>query len=234
MQFKTAYQIADQDTFPIITREIRKHKIVVLRATQKQLEQLASVAKEIQSRGLPSNLVCRKLPGKMGHGIFLHPDAKPIPKGAVIAPYAGIVSISPQQGTDTSDYIFELLGKFPLSKEEQSLFSKELPYHPRRHYSLNLDALKKGNFTRFINHSEKPNIVAHLMRTPPNQLGIPPSPLQIIYFAEKKILPGEQLLVCYEDGEKSYWGALAIKPVPVDPQTFRLDRNLNVISQVEI
>ncbi len=149
----------------------------------------------------------------------------------MIAPYAGIVSISPQQDTDESDYIFELIGKFPLSWKEQVLFSKQLPYHSRRHYSINLDALEEGNFTRFINHSEKPNIVAHLMRTPPNELGVPPSPLQVVYSAEKKILPGEQLLVCYEDGEKSYWAPLAIKPVPVDPsQTFQLDRSLKILS----
>ena len=167
----------------------------------------------------------------MGHGIFLHPDADPVPKGRVISAYAGEISIVPHDHADDSAYIFEMIAGMHLTKEEQKLLDKQLSYHPKRRYSLNLDALKKGNFTRFINHSETPNVVAHLVRIPANDFGLETSPMQIVYFAKKTILPGEQLLVCYEDGEGTYWGALKVKPVPVTPRTFHLNGSLEIHSK---
>ncbi len=229
MKFKLPCQVGDQNISGIISREIKKQKIGVLRASKKDLKEIAAVSEEIRKQGLPKYLVCKKLPQGLGHGIFLHPEAKPIPKGHVIAPYAGELSLDPQNSQeDDSAYVFEMIGDIHLSKKEQLLLDKHHSYHPRRLYSINLDALKKGNFTRFINHSEKPNVVAHLVRIPSNGLDLAPSPLQIIYFAKKTILPGEQLLVCYEEGEKSYWGSLKIKPVPVTPKSFQLNRSLQL------
>lgn len=228
MKFKLPCQVGDQSISAIISREIKKQKIRILRASQRHLKEIAEVSEEIKKLGLPKYLVCKKLPGDFGHGIFLHPEAKPIPKGHVIAPYAGEVSLAPQNSHDDSSYVFEMIADIHLSKKEQLLFDKHHAYHPRRLYSVNLDALKKGNFTRFINHSEKPNVVAHHVRIPSNDLGLTPAPLQIIYFAKKTIHPGEQLLVCYEDGEKSYWGSLKTKPIPVSPKTFQLNRSLQI------
>jgi hypothetical protein len=85
---------------------------------------------------------------------------------------------------------------------------------------LDLDAHKVGNFTRFINHSAKPNVEAHFLRIPKNSLGIAPSLFEIVYIASKTIRPGEQLLVCYEGDDNSYWGALRIKPFAMTPRTF--------------
>lgn len=228
MKFKLPNQVGDQGLFGIISREIKNQKIFVARASKTHLKQIAEISRRIQQDGLPEYLVRKRLPQGLGHGIFLHPEAKPILKGQVIAPYAGEVSLVPQKQPDESAYIFELIAEIRLSKQEQSLVNRGLPYHPRRLYSLNLDALKKGNFTRFINHSETPNVVANLMRIPSNELGLVPSPLQIIYFAKKTILPGEQLLVCYEDGEQSYWNSLKLKPVPVSPKTFQLNCALQI------
>jgi hypothetical protein len=87
---------------------------------------------------------------------------------------------------------------------------------------LKVDGFKKGNFTRFINHSEKPNVVAYTLAVPANPYGLVPVPIEVIYFAKKTIYPGEQLLVSYEEGEKCYWGAQAAKPFPMTPKTFRL------------
>jgi hypothetical protein len=228
MRFKLPFQLADPAINGIISREIRKQKISVLRASQKRLKEIAEVCSQVQRSGLPKYLVRKKLPQGLGYGIFLHPAAKPLLKGRVIAPYSGVVSISPKHQPDDSAYVFELIANVRLLKQEQSLFSKGLSYQSNRLYSINLDALKKGNFTRFINHSETPNIIAHLVRIPANDLDLTPSPLQIIYFVKKKILPGEQLLVCYEEGEKSYWTSFKEKPVPVNPQTFRLNHSLKV------
>src|SRR5690606_41421034 len=85
-----------------------------------------------------------------------------------------------------------------------------------------LDARHKGNFTRFINHSENPNLAAYTISVPKNPFGIAPSPIEVVYFAKKKIRPGEQLLVSYEDGAKNYWNRSMGNPFPMTPQTFLL------------
>ncbi len=233
MRFKLPFPLVDQSISALIISEIKKQKLSIPRTSKEVLHQIAKIAEEIKRTGLPKYLVCKKLPRGMGRGIFLHPKAKPLLKGDVIAPYSGIVTVSPQNAPDDSAYIFELIGQFRLSKEEQAHFSKRIPYHPRRLYSVNLDALKRGNFTRFINHSDTPNVVAHQVQIPANPLGLPPCPLQIIYLAKKTIHPGEQLLVCYEAGEKSYWTSADFQPVPVNPKTFQIDDALHLISRKE-
>jgi hypothetical protein len=44
-------------------------------------------------------------------------------------------------------------------------------------------------------------------------------------------MPGEQLLISYEDGEKSYWGVAKIKPFPMTPKTFILDSGLKLVKK---
>ena len=208
---------------------MKKQKFTATRATRKNIQEIANVSQEIEKLGLPEYLVLKKLPDGLGQGIFLHPKAKPIEKGRVIAPYSGIVAFIPEYHSSGSDYAFSLLSHLLLSKKEQLFFDPERKYHPRRFYSIDLDAEKQGNFTRFINHSETPNLAAYPLKIPKNAQGLEPSPLDIVYMAIKKIRPGEQLLVCYEDGEKSYWGALKIKPIPITPQTFQLNSSLKLI-----
>ena len=139
----------------------------------------------------------------------------------MIAPYSGTVNLAPQEYGDGSDYIFSLLSDLHLTKAEQKLFDPKNKFHPRRLYSLDLDADKRGNFTRYINHSSKPNVEARLW-------AVGSSPCEIVYVAKKTIRPGEQLLVCYDGEDKSYWGPLKIKPVPITPQTFRLLPDLSL------
>ncbi len=230
MKFKLARQILSKDLHEIIEREVKRQKFVVLRPTKKNLTELAEVSGTIQKQGFVKHLVRKKLSHNLGHGIFLHKEAQPVAKGQMIAPYAGAVSLVPQYGGDNSAYVFDLLSEILLTKEEQALFDKERNYHPRRRYSLILDAYKQGNFTRYINHSSHPNIIARYFKIPTNSLGLEPAPLEIIYMAKKTILPGEQLLVSYEDEEESYWGPLKIKPFPMTPQTFQLDASLKLIS----
>ncbi len=140
----------------------------------------------------------------------------------MIAAYAGQVSLFPQNEGNSSDYVFSLIADLRLSREEQAEWDPKGKFHPRRYYSIDLDAEKIGNFTRFINHSEQPNIEAHFLRIPRNSYGVPASPFELLYIAKKTIRPGEQLLVCYEGEDKSYWGALKIKPFPMTPRTFRI------------
>lgn len=229
MRFNLPRQLVDQEITKIISREVRKQRINVLRASKNNIKEIAEVSEAIEKRGLPKYLICKKLPHDLGHGIFLHPNASPILKGQVIAPYAGEVSLVPQSRDDDAAYAFAPLSDIHLKKKEQLLVDKKCRYHPRRLYSLKLDAFKKGNFTRFINHSEKPNIIADLFSIPPNSYGLTPAPIEVVYIAKKTIHPGEQLLVCYEDGEKSYWGIFKIEPFPMTPKTFQLTSSLKVI-----
>ncbi len=227
MKHKLPRQICQQKINKIIFREIKQQKVEVFRASKKLLAQVRSISESIEKEGLPPYLVKKKLEKGLGYGIFLHPSAKPIAKGQVIAPYAGKVSLDSQNFSDNdSDYIFSIVSNIILTKEEQQLFDPKRRYHPRRLYSLDLDAEKVGNFTRFINHSQKPNIEAHFV-----QIGRKPEFLpEIVYVASKTIRPGEQLQVCYEGEDKSYWGALNIKPTPITPQTYKIDKSLRLLN----
>jgi hypothetical protein len=220
------YKMPRQKISPRLARfglgKIKEQEHYVPKLTKKLLSQIALVCEEICKAGIPSYLVVMKLKGKLGHGVFLRPDAKPILKGEIIAPYSGNVYIAQQNHGQGSDYAFSLVSDIALTKEEHALFDPKSKYHPRRLYSIDLDAEKEGNFTRFINHSAKPNVEAQMMRIPKNGLGLKSAHFEIIYTAKKKILPGEQLLICYEGEDKSYWGALNIKPFPMTPQTFKL------------
>ena len=114
------------------------------------------------------------------------------------------------------------------AEEEQ----KAKNYRPNRFYSAKLDAYKKGNFTRFINHSEKPNMEAKMVCIPKNPYRLEPSPMEIVYVVKRKILPGQQLLVSYEAGGKTYWKASNIKPFPMVASTFQLDSELNLVEVI--
>jgi hypothetical protein len=218
MKYKLPRQKISEALNLFYSEKIKKNKVHSDRATKNNLIEIEAVSRKIQKEGLPKHLVIKKLKGRLGHGIFLHLDAKPILKGEVIAPYAGKVALARQNADDESDYAFSLLSDLILSREEQRIWDPKGRYHPRRLYSIDLDADKMGNFTRFINHSAKPNIEAQFLRLSVKGKIY----FEIVYVAKKKICPGEQLLVCYEGEEKSYWGILGIKPFPMTPQTFRL------------
>lgn len=228
MRFKLFRAVLNKEISQIIAREALKQKLNLVKPSKKELKQLAALAL-ITKRGIPPHLVRKKLPDNLGYGIFLHPNAKPLLKGELIGPYAGEVSLIPQNAPDDSAYAFEPLSDITLTKEEQALFGNGNRYHPRRLYWLSIDAEKKGNFTRFINHSAKPNLIAELFSIPPNTLGLAPAPIEVIYLAKKTIQPGEQLLVDYEGDDNSYWASIGIKPQSITPRTFRLDASLNLI-----
>ena len=219
MKFNLPRQMIASVIFKVILRETTLQNEVITPASKKQLNGIEKIASKIKKYTLPKNLLKRKLKNNLGYGIFLRPGSKPILRGEVIGPYSGILSILPSNDPNDTGYMFELLSGIILNKEDQLLLHPNRKYHPRRLYSLQLDALKKGNFTRFINHSEKPNIVAHLL----SSSGKTQAPIEVIYIAKKIIRPGEQLLVSYEhDGENNYWGPAKIKPFPMTPQTFTI------------
>ena len=223
-------QIFPQEIKPIAQREVERIYIQLDRLSSKKIQELQEACQTIEKEGLPKSFVLAPLPDGIGKGLFLHPKASPLEKGKVIAPYAGVVSIQKEYATepDDSSYAFAMLFKMLLTKSEQQLWDPKSRFHPKRHYMLNLDAEKKGNFTRYINHSEEPNVEAYLYEIPKNKYGLEPMPIEVIYQVKKKILPCEQLMVSYEDETKSYWNAIGIKPRPIHPRTYMIDEKLKV------
>ncbi len=231
MKYKLPRQITSPEIDKVLRKEVRKQNIEVLRLTRKNLKEIAELSEVIQKFGLPEYLVCKKLPYDLGYGVFLHPGARPMPKDQVIGPYAGDTSIIAEKIRPEGSYAFTPIENIHLNKKEQQFFDKKNKFHPKRSYTFQIDAWKHGNFTRFINHSEKPNVVAHLFYAPSNACGLAKSVIEVIYFAKKTIRPGEQLLVSYEDEEDSYWGAVKIKPFPMTPKTFQLDASLRIVER---
>ena len=231
MKFRLPRQEINEKLTALGYKKLKQQKIKVPRAPIKTLKEIHAISDEIQKNGLPKYLVRKKLKKDLGYGIFLHPGAKPILKGESIAPYSGKVFLFAQNQEDTTDYAFALISDLLLTRKEQLLWDPTRRFHPRRLYSIDLDAEKMGNFTRFINHSDKPNIEAKFLRIPPNSLGLTPSPFELIYVARKTIRPGEQLLVSYEPEGRNYWGVLNIKPFPMRPNTFKLNSSCELTSE---
>ncbi len=228
MKFKLPRQILNKEMIKIISIKIREQDVYILKASKKQLKKMATITSQIKRKALPKHLILKKLPHPLGYGIFLHPKAKPLVKGEWVAPYSGEVSFVPQYLPDDAVYAFAPISDIQLTQKEHALLDQKQSFHPTRLYQLNIDAAKKGNFTRFINHSDKPNIVAEFFKIPSNSYGLFPSPLEVVFMAKKTIHPGEQLLVCYEGDGPSYWSALGIKPLPMGPKTFYLNEQLKL------
>lgn len=230
MKYKLPRQVFKQDIKNLIEKELKKQGSPAQKASVKKLKEISEVLAVIEEKGIPDYLVLKKLSKMLGHGIFLHPNAKPLKKGQVIAPYAGAVTMAPQNDGDDSSYAFSTLSDILLNKMDQLFLDKNKKFSPRRLYCLNLDADKEGNFTRFINHStDHANVEALLISVPKNAYGLEEMPIEVLYVAKKTINPGEQLLVCYEDEDESYWGAIGIEPYPMDPKTFMIDEKLSLI-----
>ncbi len=230
MKYNLPRQVSRLDLKPIIEREIKKQEIAVMTLTKKQQEELNTIVEVIEAKGLPEYLIRRKLPHNLGHGIFLHPGKDPLPRGRLIVPYSGEKEIVPAE-YEGGHYAFTPLEKIYLSREEQAFLDPTIAYKARRSYTLKVDALQRGNFARFVNHSSTPNIEARLCRVPKNSFGLRASPIEVIYFVSKRILPGQQLLVCYEGEENCYWNEEGIKPFPMTPSTFQLSSDLKIISE---
>lgn len=229
MKFKLFRPQFNESLKSACKREIIKQGLIIRSSTDKILKKLFELESIIKKQGLPDNLVLKQLPDPMGWGIFLHPKAKPIKKGELIGSYGGEVYVLPQNVSDDSAYAFVPLEDMHLTKQEQSVLDKERRFHPSRKYIVCIDAKDKGNFLRFINHSEKPNIQARLMKVKKNNYGLDETPIEVLYFAKTTIKPGSQLLVSYEEGEESYWSVLNIKPEPIVADSFTLDDNLNLL-----
>ncbi|MCH9631092.1 MAG: hypothetical protein S4CHLAM37_11050 [Chlamydiia bacterium] len=230
--FKFTSQIISKEVDEIIAREVDRQNFAIRKASKKVLKEIFEISEEIKKHELPKQFVRKTLPNNLGEGLFLRTDAAPIEKGSVIAPYTGEVTIVPQNEPDDADYAFAPLSDMYLNKEEQKQYDRANRFSPARLYAIKLDALKKGNFTRSINHSEDPNVYADTIEIGKNSYNLPERSLEVIYFAKRKINPGEQLLVSYEGEEDSYWEACDYEPFHMSPKTFRVNQDLELVSDL--
>ncbi len=221
MKYKLPRPVVSPTIHEILQREMRKQRLTFHPLSSKEVKGLQEIVRIIEKKGLPPYLACENLPHHLGKGIFLKPDARPLPKGHVIGSYAGETSLIRQTLPDDGSYAFTPVLDLHLTREEQQIFDHETIYRPQRLYAYKIDAIKSGNFTRYINHSEKPNVIAELVSIPNNRSGLTPALVEVVYFCKKVIHPGEQLLISYEAGEKCYWNS-KVKPFAMTPTTFQL------------
>lgn len=128
--------------------------------------------KEISGGFLPPVSI-RWIDETMGYGVFAE---SAIPAGAFIGEYTGIVRKRKRFVDRRNDYCFEYtIGDWVFN-----------PYI--------IDAKEQGNFTRFINHSDEPNLEPLSVYAD----GV----MHIVFIATKPILEGTQLSYHYGD---AFW-----------------------------
>ena len=118
----------------------------------------------------------------VGFGVFA---TQTIPGLSYIGEYVGVVREKTRKPDQSNDYVFRYLGG-------RSFFK-----------SFVIDAEEKGNFTRFINHSDEPNLTSRWL--------IHDGVYHVIFFSNTRIEKGDQLT--YDYGPY-YWTKRA-KPLSI-------------------
>ena len=109
----------------------------------------------------------KRVSALVGYGVY---STKRIPELTYIGEYTGVVKRRERRKDRYNDYIFGYI-----------VGPSDTPWV--------IDASKKGNFTRFINHSFSPNLTSRWI--------IHENVCHVILFANRLILPGEQLTYDY-------------------------------------
>ena len=161
--------------------------------------------------GTRPNLAIIRINSQVGVGVFLKPDQKAIPKGALIGLYAGFFTISAKSEARNSAYLMGVSTE-KLTKREIALITSSKPKTDGSCYQIDVDANFGGNFTRYINHSTYHGNLE-------NRLIEYKRMLQVAFYAKKRINPGEQLLYSYG---MQYWKQIGIKPSLMTPTTYKL------------
>ncbi|MFY7842392.1 MAG: SET domain-containing protein-lysine N-methyltransferase [Rhabdochlamydiaceae bacterium] len=132
--------------------------------------------KEFKSCFFP-DLCIKWVNDKVGYGVFTE---KALPLHTYVGEYVGLIKKKPFFLNQANPYLFEYyLGEYLRAK-------------------LVIDAKSMGNHTRFINHSDQPNLDVISI--------IEGKELHIIFYTKQKIEKGKQLT--YDYGE-TYWKDIA-------------------------
>lgn len=108
--------------------------------------------------------------------------------------FAAIARTSFPAGIVLGDYFGELLPESFIARQDaHSEYLMDIRYHAHQYFGV-IDAARVGSWTRFINHSCKPNTVFAWLRVGRR--------MRICVRADRRIERGEELTVNYED---TYW-----------------------------
>jgi SET domain-containing protein len=125
------------------------------------------------SEGAEPPVSVRWIDDLLGYGVFAEED---IPGGAFLGEYTGVIRKRRRRRDRKNDYCFEYtIGDWV--------------YNP-----FIIDAKEQGNFTRFINHSQEPNVESLSVHA--NEI------MHIIFVAQEPIKAGQELRYHYGD---TFW-----------------------------
>ena len=158
-------------TDAIVDKVVKKSKRAIKKKELSIREKWLSVRfqKEV-SEGYMPNVSIRWIDETLGYGVFAEED---ILLGAYIGEYTGLVRKRQKRKDKKNDYCFEYtIGDWI--------------YNP-----FIIDAKDQGNFTRYINHSEDPNLESLAVYVD--------EVMHIIFVALKPIKKGSQM--CYHYGD---------------------------------
>ena len=161
-------------TEPIIEKVLRQSKKAIAKKQLSIREKWLGVRyqREISSSYEPKVSI-RWIDESLGYGVFAEEE---IPVGAYIGEYTGLVRKRQRRTDRKNDYCFEYtIGDWV--------------YNP-----FLIDAKDQGNFTRYINHSDHPNVES--LSVYANEV------MHIIFVALKPIKSGVQM--CYHYGD-TFW-----------------------------
>lgn len=129
---------------------------------------LSLFGSEIQKKAEPSYLSVKWVNAIIGHGLFTEKKLAPL---SFIGEYTGVVRPRKRRKDRLNDYVFGYV-----------IGPHDTPWV--------IDAAERGNHTRFINHSDEPNLLSRSVITPDNIA-------HILFFTNRSIPAGGQLTVDY-------------------------------------
>lgn len=199
-----------------VIQTVDQPETVAILTSDEELE-LERFNAEFNKTGIPSYLSIAKIDEELGHGVFLKPNAKPIPQGSIVGVYTGKMRLT-SSNEHLGPYVFHIVKCSRKSKAYTQWLQED---RNNKDPLLSVDAEELGNFTRFINHGKENN--ANLEYCFRRYINVENNSekIAIIFKAKKEILPGEQLL--YDYGHL-YWSHG--EPVSITPSTYFLGRTI--------
>lgn len=172
---------------------------------------MARLYKEVRDLGLPKSFILKKHP-KIGYGVFTQ-DKMVKPK-TILGIYTGkliLIRVDSEEENE-SLYVYGIEEEVSLTRHQYNRLMKEgfIPksrkkFDPEEKFEITLDAEKEGNWTRFINHSDRPNCAVELRKIHVCEDGYIVLPMII---SKRKIMPHTQVTTSYGS---DYWKASKIK-----------------------
>lgn len=185
----------------------------------------------LQAHKLPFGLVVQKIDDIIGNGVFLSPDARPIPPNTLIGFYPGKPICYPSKRWNKSPYLWvvfeklqeryrkryrEIAQQYNANLSEKEKASQGIPPLSNNDIlCLDLDCLHVKNYTATFNHSKQAaNAEGKIFFDEKKNA-------QVLFVTTQKVKPGHEILINY--GEK-YLEALGVPPVSLTPSTYLLKK----------